>query len=203
MRTLTHLYDTYDQAASAVRAVKSAGITDADVSMIANDKSHPDLVAYREDAVSGTATGASIGAIAGGGVGLLTGLGLMAIPGVGPVVAAGWLVATLAGAAAGTMTGGLIGALTDAGIDENDAHTYAEGIRRGGTLVTVRAADERANQIRDILAASKPVDLANRSDEYRRSGWDRFDDTVPPPGSPVGTPGRTSVGHSESRVSPD
>ena len=69
-------------------------------------------------------------------VGLLTGLGLMAIPGVGPVVAAGWLVATLAGAAAGGVTGGAVGALTEAGISKDEADVYAEGLRRGGAVVS-------------------------------------------------------------------
>jgi hypothetical protein len=64
----------------------------------------------------------------GGAVGLLAGLGLLAIPGIGPVVAAGWLVSTAAGAAAGGATGGLIGALTQAGVSEEDAHVYAEGV---------------------------------------------------------------------------
>jgi hypothetical protein len=49
-------------------------------------------------------------------------------------VAAGWLAATAVGAAAGaaTATGGIIGALTEAGVSEEDAHTYAESVRRGG-----------------------------------------------------------------------
>ncbi|MGF6178734.1 hypothetical protein ABIE33_007054 [Ensifer sp. 4252] len=60
----------------------------------------------------------------------------MASPGVGPVVAAGWLAATAAGAIAGSAVGGIIGALTDSGVPEEDAHVYAEGVRRGETLVT-------------------------------------------------------------------
>ena len=62
----------------------------------------------------------------------------MAIPGVGPVVAAGWLVSTLAGAAAGAATGGVLGALTQAGISDDDAQVYAEGLRRGGAVVSAR-----------------------------------------------------------------
>ena len=54
------------------------------------------------------------------------------------MVAAGWLVATAAGAAAGGLTGGIIGALTQAGVSDEDAQVYAEGVRRGGTLVTAR-----------------------------------------------------------------
>ena len=89
-----------------------------------------------DDRAEGAGKGAGIGATAGGVVGLLTGLGLLAIPGVGPVVAAGWLVATAAGAAVGGTAGGIIGALTQAGTSEEDAYIYAEGVRRGGTLVS-------------------------------------------------------------------
>ena len=76
-----------------------------------------------------------------GTAGLLAGLGLLAIPGLGPVVAAGWLAATAVGAAAGAATGGVVGALTEAGVSREDADSYAEGVRRGGTLVSARVAD--------------------------------------------------------------
>ena len=36
-----------------------------------------------------------------------------------------------AGAVAGGAAGGIIGSLTRAGVDEDDAHVYAEGVRRG------------------------------------------------------------------------
>ena len=71
----------------------------------------------------------------------------MAIPGVGPVVAAGWLVATLAGAAAGAATGGILGALTQAGISNDDAQVYAEGLRRGGAVVSARVNDADASRL--------------------------------------------------------
>ncbi len=58
------------------------------------------------------------------------------------MVAAGWLASTAAGAAAGPVAGGaeggIIGALTEFGVNEGDAHIYAEGLRRGGTVVTAR-----------------------------------------------------------------
>ena len=68
---------------------------------------------------------------------------MLAVPGIGPVVGLGWLAATavgaVTGAAVGAATGGLIGSLTEAGVSEQDAHVYAEGVRRGGTLLSVRA----------------------------------------------------------------
>src|SRR6201988_4752355 len=94
-----------------------------------------------DDRAESAGKGAGIGAGIGGTAGLLAGLGLLAIPGLGPVVAAGWLAATAVGAAAGAATGGIIGALTEAGVSEEDAHTYAEGVRRGGTLVSARVPE--------------------------------------------------------------
>ena len=39
-----------------------------------------------------------------------------------------------------------VGALTQAGVSEEDAHSYVEGVRRGGTLVSARVADAASPQ---------------------------------------------------------
>jgi hypothetical protein len=104
---------------------------------------------------------------------------LMAIPGVGPVVAAGWLVSTLAGAAAGGATGGIIGALTQAGVRKEDADLYAEGLRRGGAVVSARVADADASRLQAIMDRSS-VKLTDRGATYRKSGWKSFDPSAPP-----------------------
>ena len=103
----------------------------------------------------------------------------MAIPGVGPVVAAGWLVSTLAGAAAGGATGGAIGALTQAGISDDDAHVYAEGLRRGGAVVSARVAEKDATRLQAIIDSSA-VRIADRAAVYRKSGWNKFDPNAAP-----------------------
>ena len=99
------------------------------------------------------------------------------------VVAAGWLAATAAGAVAGAAVGGaaggIVGALTDEGVPENDAHVYAEGVRRGGTLVTARVEDLKATEAQSILQRHKSVDVTARSAAYRQSGWTRFDAAAP------------------------
>lgn len=185
MKTVTGLFDTYDEAEDAVGELEAAGIPHSDISIVAsnskgwNDDGDDDRSNTAEDAVSG----AGIGAVVGGAGGLLTGLGIMAIPGIGPVVAAGWLAATAAGAVAGAAvggaTGGIIGALTGSGISEQDAHVYAEGIRRGGTLVTARVDDALAAEAQDILAQNDPVDIVARRSEYEASGWAGFDPDAP------------------------
>jgi hypothetical protein len=178
MRTVTGLFDTYEQAASAVRSLKDAGIPADDISLVANNTSG--TIHDHEGSETSPAKGAGLGAATGAGVGLLAGLGALAIPGIGPVVAGGWLLATAVGAALGATSGGILGALLDAGVSEDDAHVYAEGVRRGGTLVTARVEDARAEAANAILKNSQGVDLATRRSEYEAEGWNRFDADAEP-----------------------
>jgi hypothetical protein len=181
-QTVTALYDTYDSAVSAVNALEASGIPHSDISIVSNNVDNR-YNKDRSNAAEDAGKGAGIGAAVGGVGGLLTGLGLLAIPGVGPVVAAGWVVATAAGAATGAVVGGaaggLVGSLTGAGVPERDAHFYAEGVRRGGTLVTARVDDARASTAREILKRYKAVDPAIRGAAYRETGWTSFDENAP------------------------
>jgi hypothetical protein len=117
--------------------------------------------------------------VVGGTAGLLAGLGILAIPGVGPVVAAGWLAALAAGAVAGGAAGGIIGALTQSGVSKEDAHVYAEGVRRGGTLVVARVPDRERSRYEAILDRSA-VNIRDRGEAYRKNGWTGFDESAPP-----------------------
>ena len=187
MRTIAHLYDSYQVASEVARALEAAGFQHDHVSVLANQGSLPETTTQgipsplgAESATAagtGTGTGASIGTLLGGGAGLLAGIGALAIPGVGPVVAAGWLVATLTGAGAGAGLGGLVGALTGSGVHSDQAHVYAEGVRRGGTLVTVRADDDLTAKAESIMLQHNPVDVTNRAASYRDDGWTGFDET--------------------------
>lgn len=162
-------------------ATTAAPITDADTATAYTTPA-------TAEAGSGAGAGASIGTVLGGGAGLLAGLGLLAIPGVGPVIAAGWLVATAVGAGVGAGAGGLLGSLVGAGVDESEAHVYAEGVRRGDTLVTVRADESQRDSVEEIMARYNAVDATARGPEYRAGGWERFDEAAPAyraGGSPV------------------
>jgi hypothetical protein len=173
---ISRLYDTNAKAQLVMADLKTAGIPDDDISLIANSGEGAESM---PDAAEGAASGAGIGAAVGGGAGLLTGLGIMAIPGVGPIVAAGWIAATMTGLVAGAVTGaaagGIVGALTDNGVDERDAHVYAEAIRRGGSLVLVRTDDERRMAVENVLDRHAPVALAERRTMYEGEGWKGFD----------------------------
>ncbi|TCK29118.1 hypothetical protein EV667_3138 [Ancylobacter aquaticus] len=196
MATVSGLFDNYDDALTAVNRLQALGIDRAQISLVANNAddwygrdtttTHTETRTGTHEeshAGEGAATGAGIGAVLGGAGGLLTGLGLMAIPGVGPVVAAGWLVATgaglVAGAAAGGAVGGMVGAMTSEGVPEERAHVYAEGVRRGGTVVSARVPDEHEVEAQAILDDEAAVDVTARERIYRDEGWTRFDPDAP------------------------
>lgn len=170
--TITRSYDNYDTARSVVERLEAAGVDDSDISIIGRDGR------VTED--SNAEEGAGIGAGLGGAAGLLAGLGIIAIPGIGPVVAAGWLATTAAGAVAGAAAGGLIGSFTSAGVSEEDAHYYAETVRRGGTVVSVQAEDQHASEVQAIMDDASPINRDTRLAQYRQEGWTRFDEAAPP-----------------------
>lgn len=182
-QTITGLYDDYSAAKAAVHALEASGISHSDISIVANngDSRHGGI---STEGAQDAGVGAEIGTAVGGIGGLLAGLGMLAIPGVGPVVAAGWLVATVTGAgvgaAIGGATGGLVGSMTHAGIPEGDAHVFAEGVRRGGTLVTARVPEDRVAAAQEILRSNRSVDPTIRGDAYRTEGWSRFDENAQP-----------------------
>jgi hypothetical protein len=172
--TVTALYGSYANAESTVRDLEAAGISHNDISIVVNNGEQ------KTNAGTGAEAGAGVGAVVGGGAGLLAGLGMLAIPGVGPVVAAGWLVATAAGAAAGAgagaATGGLIGSMTHEGVNKDHAHVYAEGVRRGGALVSARVKADLSATARRIMAVHHPIDADARGAAYRKAGWSAFDE---------------------------
>lgn len=185
-QAVTRLFNSHTEALAAVNELERAGVPHSRVSLMANNSEGWHGKGGDDDNTEdGTKKGATTGGLLGGGAGLLAGLGMLAIPGLGPVVAAGWLASTavgaVAGAAAGGATGGLLGSLKDAGHSDEEAHVYAEGVRRGGSLVSVKpeSADE-ASRAQSILQSQNGVDAVQRGQAYRESGWSRFDETSAP-----------------------
>lgn len=204
-KTITRLFDTHTEALAAVEDLERAGIDHEKISIVSNNADnwhHGHKHAGgapgaggplgdrngdgENDVADGAGKGATTGGLLGGGAGLLAGLGMLAIPGLGPVVAAGWLASTALGAAigaaAGGATGGLLGALKEAGHTDEEANVYSEGVRRGGTLVSVKAHDDDIAKVQAIFDGQRGVDASVRGEAYRLSGWARFDESANPYG---------------------
>jgi uncharacterized protein (TIGR02271 family) len=188
MRTVVGLFNRFEDAQKVVQALRDGGFKGEDISLVARDRSgeytrylQGQKEGQTENIADGAAAGAGVGAVLGGLGGILLGLGALAIPGIGPVVAAGPIAAGLAGAGAGAVAGGIVGALVDLGVPEDQANRYAEGIRRGGSLVTVRTQDEMANKAAQIMNRFNPVDVRGQSRQWQQNeNWSRFDANARP-----------------------
>jgi hypothetical protein len=129
------------------------------------------------DVVADAGIGAAIGGV--GGL-LLSAVGALTIPVIGPILAAGPIAAALTGAGIGAAAGGLIGALTESGVPEEHARYYAEGVRRGDVLVTVRTDNSRTDTVCDILDQHNAVDVDDRVRNWKDRGWDGYRDDAKP-----------------------
>jgi hypothetical protein len=169
MITLSRLYPDSATAHAVVDELMAAGLPEDDIGIItpSGEGGHKmknadlevgdDMVDRDRDGADdhGEAVNraAGAGALVGGAAGMLAGLGAIVIPGFGPVVAAGWLAGALGGVVVGGAAGGIIGALVESGVSENDAAQYAEGVKHGRTLVTIRVAGEDRAFYEEILAS--------------------------------------------------
>ena len=179
--TVSALYDNATDAHATVRDLVDDGVRRDDISLVASDAAGEYVDYHGEDfPADDTVGGAAAGAMLGGIGGLLIGLAALAIPGVGPIVAAGPIAAALTGAGIGALTGGLLGALIDLGVDEDSAEYYAEGVRRGGTLVTAHVDEGIAERVADIMERHDPVDLERRVSYWREQGWTSYDPDADP-----------------------
>ena len=189
--TICRLYDSYNDANRVVLMIEAAGLPASETSVISNNSDtwysaphNAGVVPIRKEGASskaegkfeGAAIGAAIGATVATAASLIT---ILAIPGVGAVVGAGWLAALLGSMAIGGVAGGLLGALTNADISEEDAQVFVEGVRRGGTLVAARVPQAEVPRIEAMMNQSA-VNLGERRELYRRSGWQCFDPNAVP-----------------------
>lgn len=179
--TVVGLFDDRDTAQESVRDLIDAGFRRENISVVAAD---PGGTLYKQHveeegtiAGEGAATGLTSGAVVGGLLGLLIGAGLIFVP-VG-VLAAGPIVGLIAGGAAGAAAGGILGGLVGLGIPREEADVYAEGVRRGGTLVTVSTDEENASRAHAILDRDGAVDVEERAQVYRNEGFTNFDPKAP------------------------
>jgi uncharacterized protein (TIGR02271 family) len=182
-KTVIGLMDNFDEAQELVDDLIKKGFNRDAIGIVAREGSKEPGKERRpeKEQMAGVKTGAGAGAAVGGIAGLLIGVAGLAIPGIGPIIAAGPIATALAGAGVGAIAGGLIGALTNLGVPEEEAQYYAEGVRRGGVLVTVETSDADADRAADIMRRHGAVDIDKRAEEWRRAGWRGFDEGTESP----------------------
>jgi len=183
-KTIVGLFDGFSQAQAVVNELEAAGFRRENISIVTNQHgvsqgTTAQSAGEGHGVVGGAVSGAAKGGVIGGLTGLAAGLVMLAIPGVGPALAVGPLAAALSGAGLGAAGGGVIGGLTGLGIPKEDAGYYAEGIRRGSTLVSVSADDTRADEAMAIFNRYHPVDIDERGGHYASTGYTGYNENAP------------------------
>jgi len=156
MATIAGLFSTSTEAQCAVEELASGGWARDDISVVAR----PEVA---EEGHHLAIKDAEKGAVVGGLAGLFLGLSELAVPGVGLVLVGGWLAAAILGAGVGAATGGLVGSLVEAGISHEAAGHFAEGVKRGEILVTLKTDGERADAAETIMRQCHALRTENRA----------------------------------------
>jgi uncharacterized protein (TIGR02271 family) len=61
--------------------------------------------------------------------------------------------------------------LKGAFLPDEDRHTYEEGIKRGGALLTAEVDEDDADEAVRVLESANTIDLDDRTNSWRQSGW--------------------------------
>jgi len=64
--------------------------------------------------------------------------------------------------------------------DHDDADHYAEAHRRGHAVVTVNAPEDQMERVVDIMNSAGAVDIDRRVEQFRQTGYERYDPNAAP-----------------------
>ena len=166
---MTAFFRTPGEAEAAVNHLFANGFQRNEVSFVAGDTSGHETPSVGPVLDAGGEVEAGRDAWVGGALGLMAGAIAAVIPGIGALIAIGPLAGAIGGAALGTAAGGIIGLLKEHGIPEEEAEFYAEGVRRGGALVTVHGvSEEREHEASKMLKEDGAVGMEELLEQWKR-----------------------------------
>ncbi len=169
------IFQDAEQAKHAIDELKNAGYSENEIGFLARATT----TRTEDNTLPSAETGAVEGGIIGGVLGAAAAL---LIPGFGPAVAGGILLTTIGAAGIGALAGSLIGALISIGIPEEEAHHYQHELKKGRTIVTVKASSGYDNVIA-IMHHHGAIDAKVRYSEFNAEPPLRpYGSTLPPEG---------------------
>ncbi|HVJ51386.1 MAG TPA: hypothetical protein VM689_02945 [Aliidongia sp.] len=136
--TIVTLYERFAHAEAAIRDLIAEGLPQREIGILAHNPRH--------DEADKPAAGE-----------ICVGARFVDFPEAGPAIAGGAMLALI-----DRVPSGIRRALGTAGIPPAHAELYADGVRCGGTLVTIRAEDETTETVRAALGRHRPIDINNR-----------------------------------------
>lgn len=151
-KVITGLFENTSKASAAIHRLEAIGVSQNDISVIANDSYSKDDFAVDEGnkAAEGGVIGAASTGILAAVVAGLTTVGAVATGGAGLLVA-GPLVAAFAAGGVGAAVGGSLGAVIGAFIPEHEVKFYENAIEKGSVLVGVKFNSDNKDTIKEIL----------------------------------------------------
>lgn len=177
MITVAGIFKSYVDASSAVENLRSAGISEDHINLLAPGTPIDELereVPTTEAEQPGM--GKALGGAVGGALGVAGGLHIGAaaaslfVPGVGPILAAGIAGAALlglGGAATGALAGDKIEDAMSEGVPQDELYVYEDALRRGRSVVIAFAEDDTEKEAaRTILSQSGAESLDAARDEW-------------------------------------
>jgi hypothetical protein len=141
------LYESFDEAKAAIRALEEADYPRGQVSFVThsvkNEVPKEDALQYGDKTERNAAKGAGVGGL----LGLLLGSPLLAVSGVGAVLIAGPIATGLAGA----IVGGFLGAMSGWGVHVDHVRRYEKEVAAGSLLVVAQGDPQQVAQAERIL----------------------------------------------------
>lgn len=183
MAIVIGLFGHLPNADRAIQQLNARGLSDTEISVLTRQEALYDELSGAYRPVIAPALKKRGRALANLG-GLLIESSAVSLPGIGPVLSTGTLTATidtsLTGARWGAAGGGLMGILRGMGVSRDEAEVYAEGVKRGGILVVVRADRGQVSETQETMRAEGSLDAQVCAREWRQSGWQYFDEKTMP-----------------------
>ncbi|MBP2298120.1 YsnF/AvaK domain-containing protein [Azospirillum picis] len=178
-KTIVALYDHRSDATAASQDLQAAGFDAGIIDVL----SHADLagsdLASSDLARSGQAGGTDWSG-SGSGTGLTGDSSIGAAAGMARTDLSTGYVASpnTVPPTTGTTAGGMLSRIAGWGVPNHDAQVYAEGVRRGGTLLKLRVDEDDVDRAMEVLERGNIVDVEERGTAYRNSGWTGFDESA-------------------------
>lgn len=163
--TLVAIFEEYEDAEKAAYEIRNKGLRTDNISIISKTEekfnkyntngekyslganiNNLSLYAFKSRR-SKISDGVITGGICGGLAGIVIGAASMFIQGMGLVAATG----PIGGLFIGLITGGVIGGIIDVGIPKSKRHEYEKLISYGRILLSMKADEERSEDILEIL----------------------------------------------------